>query len=291
MKRSFLCVAAAIALLAVSAQSSECQILPWSIGLDSSWRVGYVFGRQFVRFDKADVSGDPAFGHIRSDFAPQLPILSGMCEFSPFGSTSLRLAGTTSVIAGDFPYEHTSEDPINPTEWNVKPDFKHWEAAVLYHLYNDGAYRFSAVAGYRQERWKYTGDPNSGQGPDSWLKNEFNSRIPFLALQTALFYPWWRARFEVMGSPFMSERILTRVRDSGQSADYEGTADSGGLIAFEMEGSAAVSSTMRVGAYARYGYQELYGEYSRTSQGTELSDDMFVQQHFVTFALNVNIIF
>jgi hypothetical protein len=151
-----------------------------------------------------------------------------------------------------FPYP-------NSNLWDVVPDFTSWEAAGLYHLWSGYGYRFSVVGGYRQESWTFLGTPSDSTDVSLSLHDRFTSHIPFLALQTAMFYPWWKARFEVLGSPFMSKKVTATVRNGGTLVDFKGWADRGGLIEFSMEGTCALTSVLRLGLYGRYSYQELYG--------------------------------
>jgi hypothetical protein len=172
------------------------------------------------------------------------------------------------------------------------PGFKHWEAAGLIHLWNGGGYRFSIVGGYRKEYWAFEGTPSADQPANSSSSDRITSEIPFIALQTAMFFPWWKARFEVLGSPFMSKRIATEFR-SGTTfkVNYDGVVDHGGLIEVELEGTASITSRIRLGAYARYSFQELYGESTRSSPTGFSRHELFAGENVAITGLNLTLAF
>jgi hypothetical protein len=118
----------------------------------------------------------------------------------------------------------------------VKPDFSSWEAAGLYHLWSGGGYRFSFTAGYRQQTWDYQGSPSSG-AQDSPLHDSFSSRIPFIGMQTAMFFPSWKARFEVL-PPFMNMSVSNAIQQ-GVFLSIRGQPLPGGLIELQMVGTLA----------------------------------------------------
>ena len=83
----------------------------------------------------------------------------------------LHSAGQYPTYNPDVFYSEELSTVIKPTFWS-------WEAAGLYHLSNEGGYRFSLVAGYRQELWRYL--TTNGQDENSYLRDEFVSQSPFL---------------------------------------------------------------------------------------------------------------
>lgn len=275
---------------AVLAGGAQAQWLPWNMAVDSSFRVGYLFGRQDFRFDNPSTS---PFGRVRFEFNPTMPIFEGVCEISCYNMVSGRLSGVLGArgarlaVARDL--DATGEIA---GAWKVSPDVKSWEAAGLFHLFKGAGYRFSLVAGYRQEFWRYRGEPLENLASTASYREEFTSSIPFLAMQTAVSYPWWKASFEIVGSPVMSKRILSELNNGeGVSASYHGWVDHGGLIEVLIDGTVAVSSRMRVGIYARYTYVELDGEISSNLSGTSHPQFMYVGEDFATFGLDLSMIF
>jgi len=275
-------------VLSTCAASVQAQALLRDIGIDSSLRVAYLLGRQVYRYNEARGGG---FDRWRMDYGTQLPMLSGMFELSPIRLVSARLAGSISVLEKNTHFNHTMADPA-PSVWSVLPGFKHWEAAGLIHLWNGGGYRFSVVGGYRKEYWTFEGTPSADQPANSSSSDRITAEIPFVALQTAMFFPWWKARFEVLGSPFMSKRILTEFRyGTGVTFDYDGRVDHGGLIEVELEGTASITSRIRLGAYARYSFQELYGESTRSTPAGFTRHELFAGENVAVTGLNLTLAF
>ena len=107
-------------------------------------------------------------------------------------------------------------------EIDARPSFSGWEAAGLFHLWNDGGYRFSFTAGYREEFWGAQGEGvGLFTGVSSSVREDFSSRGPFLGLQTAVFFPWWKARFEVIGSPWITKIGSGSLNQPNFSAEYQ----------------------------------------------------------------------
>lgn len=274
-------------IVLVFSPCASAEVLPWGVRVDTSLRLGMLFGWQVYRYNNLPGADLDRF---RMEFGPRLPILSGMCELTPVPAISGRLAGSISVLETDMTIFHAMADP-QPTVWDVKPDFGYWEAAGLYHLWQGGGYRFSLVAGYRQEYWRYRGEPAGNQPAGSSLRDRFTSHIPFLAMQTSMMFPWWKARFEILTSPFMNKNVSATVRDGTTLVEYAGNADSGGLIELEVEGTANLSSRVRMGLYCRYSYQELYGEYTRADVVESPSRRLFVGENLAIVGLNTTILF
>jgi len=282
-------------VLVAFAAPAEAQVIPRQVKFDSSWRAGFLFGSQLVLhgdFEKGAVGATEAhLARLRQQFDPRLAVLSGMFEVSPLLRISGRMAGSVSALEGDMTVRHATVDRAQPSVWDVTPDFKQWEAAGLYHLWSGPAYRFSIVGGFRQQFWKYLGDPAGNQPNGSSLRDEFRSNIPFIALQTSVYYPWWKARFEILGSPFMSTEVLTRVNDLGYPVEFVGTANQGGLIELEFEGTGTLTPRMRLGLFARYAYQELYGESTRWAGDNRDTQKLFVEESFATVGVNFTFVF
>lgn len=289
MRRCAVMSGVVVLVLLAGIGSIHAQGVPGLMSIDSSFGVGYLLGWQMFSYIigpeygsfPVDPNQSPAqrldpYGIYRTEFSPQLPVLSGFVEWSPVPFVSGRVGGVLSIaephvlfnraMLDTFGYTASSSN-VAPTNWDVTQDFKSWEAAGLYHLYSGSGYRFSIVGGYRQEDWTFLGAPDDATRADLSLHNRFTSHTPFLALQTAMFFPWWKARFEVLGSPFMSKKILSTVRNGSTLVEYKGWADKGGMLEFFMEGTVAVTSILRVGLHARYTYQELYGWVTKTVSG------------------------
>jgi hypothetical protein len=279
-------------LLCVSTAPVQGQWLPSNFGVDTSLRAGYLFGWQMTQLKEGPETFEG--GHLsrfRTEFNPRLPVLSGDFEWSPIPELSGRLAGAISVLEKDIRYVHARSDNAASSEWDVAPDYRQWEAAGLLHLWTGMGYRFSIVGGYRQEYWLYLGTPANSEPDNSYLRDKINAHIPFIAVQTAMFFPWWKARFEVLGSPFMSKKIDTQILKGGNLVRYNGTADSGGLVEFTVEGTAAVTSQLRIGLYSRYTYQELGGEMVKMSGGSASDHKLnFAEQMFIVCA-NFTVLF
>jgi hypothetical protein len=162
-------------------------------------------------------------------------------------------------------------------------------------LSNEGGYRYSIVAGYRQESWTYRIDGN--QDDNSYLRDEFVSQSPFLGLQTAMFFPWWKARFEVLGSPFMTKKISHTARDSGYYQHLDGTWNKGGFIEFQTEGTVNITPSIWLGLFARYTYEELHGEAKGTRAAPGRTDyetfpyDFYTLKSMASFGFNFSYVF
>jgi hypothetical protein len=270
--------------------------MPANIGIDSSFRVGFLFGRNTILYKDAlavrsipDTS-NATFGYWRMEHGPRLPLLSGTVEVSPFQRLSVRFAGSIAIATGSSLFEFTAEDP-EATWWDVSPAFRHWEAAGLYHLWTGGGYRFSLVGGYRQEWWKFAGGPALYKERLNSFREDLDSRIPFFGLQTAVFYPWWKARFELRGSPFMTKHISAEVATAPRQVEYRGWADDGGMVEFELEATVMVTTNFRAGVHARYSYQELHGETTRYDGSGQRYQDVFATESFGLVGLNLTVVF
>jgi hypothetical protein len=231
-----------------------------------------------------------SYGHVRLELDPSMPVFEGVCEFSPTGMFSARLCGTLGGRGAGL----SATRPLGASDvgtWKVSPDVKWWEAAGLFHIWKGGGYRYSLVAGYRQEVWTYRGDGEDMSTASSY-REEFTSYVPFIAMQTAIAYPWWKARFEVLGSPFMSKRVLSQLYDgTTETTSFEGWADNGGMIELLTEGTVAVSSRMRMGVYAKYTFVELDGEATIDLGSGAEPQQLYVGENFGTFGLNLSMVF
>jgi hypothetical protein len=285
-----------VTLIAVA--SSLCaQGLP-AMSIDTSLRVEYLLGGLQSRYSPP---ADTTVDRLKIDLNPQVAVLSGMVEMFPIPLASGRLVGSISVWersgAEARPLDHRLESGAT-VDWQAKPDFSQWEAAGLYHLWNASGYRFSLTAGYRQEKWAFNGEPiGSAQGS---LNDEYTSSIPFFGMQTSMLFPWWKARFEVLGSPFMSKRVTNRFSGTlngttPMGLQTDGSASSGGLIEFQMEGSVGFSPTLFLGINACYTFQELYGASTvKSPAAPELAPveyRLYTSESVFRIGFDVNILF
>lgn len=289
MKRVVLTWFSVVLVAGLLCGGAQAQWLPWNMSVDSSFRVGYLFGRQELRFDNAEMN---PHGRIRFEFDPGMPVFEGVCEFSPLRMFSARVCGTLGTrgagLTATRPLGTDEGDPVGV--WNISPDVKWWEAAGLFHVWKGAGYRFSLVGGYRQEFWRYRGEPTHTETAS--YREEFTSHIPFIAMQTAISYPWWKARFEVLGTPVMSKQVVSNLYDGGVLvSSFDGWADNGGMIEMLMDGTVAITSRMRLGLYARYTFVELDGEATATIDGVSGPQQLYVGENFGTFGLDLSMVF
>lgn len=278
----------AILILTASASAIQAQDVPFGM-VDSSFRMEFLFGRQSHKLSD-DKSG--TFSRFGADFDPRVALLSGTVEVSPFPLISGRFAGGISVFERSGSVNRNNQfDPNNVVaRWSVEPDVGYWELAGLYHLWNGGGYRFSCTAGYRREVWKYHGE-SVGSISNAQLRDEFASQVPFLGLQTAMFFPNWRARFEVLGSAFMNEKVSSRLQLGSFFTNIQGTINQGGLLEFQMEGNVAVTQYVWCGLHARYTYQELRGEVTADTGAIQTSLDLATSDNYLTVGLDLTVVF
>ncbi|MCX5860873.1 MAG: hypothetical protein NTW27_01930 [Deltaproteobacteria bacterium] len=324
-------IAALFFVMACTATPLCAQIIPWNIAVDSSFRIEYLLGRQTLGREYIDSSHGPIqdldnyswfmqhpdpIDRLRIEFGPSLPILEATVEITPFPSFSGRLAASLSVLESTQGVTLVSGPASTTFVWNnpyvipainlplygsgelsnvIKPAFRLWEAAGLYHLSSEGGYRWSIVGGYRYETWTYS--LGADQGSNSYLRDEFVSQSPFLGLQTAMFFPWWKARFEVLGSPFMTKKISLTARDSGYYMQLDGTWNKGGFIEFQTEGTVNVTPSIWLGLFARYTYEELRGEAKGTRAHPGKADyetfpyNFYTLKSMATIGFNFNVVF
>ena len=287
LMRGRLKTALLVLTLFVLASPLQAKMLPWNIGVDSWFGVDFLAARQDILYRPTLIG---QFREYSAEWNPRVPALSGTVEVSPFPFASARLAGSISVATGNVPVVRGTSVLPGPFRWDQRTNFSSWEAAGLYHLWNGGGYRFSVTGGYRREVWIYRGDPVGSQSPDSSLREEFRSDIPFIGLQTAMNLPFWKARFEVLGSWFMNKIIEQTISQNQATETVNGTGDKGGIIAFQMEGSALIRPNVTLGLHARYGYQEFIGKaLVTTSVGGAATGSYKLDYNENVFAFGVNV--
>jgi hypothetical protein len=278
-------------MLAVMSTSAHSQMLPLNLAIDSSFGVEYLLGRQDLRHVDPFSSG---FGEFNNQWDPQMAVLSGLVEVTPLPYVSGRLAGSISVASS--PQEVNRDRGALPdmVRWNLRSGYNAWEAAGLYNLWNGGGYRFSALGGYRRETWLYKGDPGPAATAGSSLREEFVANIPFIGLQTSMHFPWWKARFEVLGSWFVTKTFHQSVNHVSALEVRDGQNDDGGIMIFLMEGTTHITPNILVGISGKYSYQNFNGRslVTSTSAGAAASGYKFYYDESVgTFGVSLSLVF
>lgn len=256
---AFLC----LALYSVS--PCQAQIFGRSLAVDADMGFGYLFGSQAVW---ANVNPSPI--NMKHDYkvqySPSQPMFNGNIEITPIPFISCRLGGSLSLSRSGA-VQGRDMGNLGPRPWNVTTDIKTWETAGLLNLWRGIGYRFSLVGGYREQFWDYSGDIINSPAVPGSMNDEINNYIPFIGLQTAMFFPLWKARFEIIGSPFMLQKVNNTSWQGPNFVDYRAELDDGGLIEIDFEGSAILYSSLRFGLYCHYSYMELEGKAFVNSSG------------------------
>jgi hypothetical protein len=249
--RRLICLVFTLILLSVSFGISPAFDLP-KVSVDAYGRLETLFGSQTLNYyqDNGETSGGAKYD------TRGLWLLSGTIEASPYEMISGRLVGATSVIEGRSSIDRHSLGNINGNlaEEKVTPDFTMWEAAGLLHVWNGGGYRFSFTGGYRAQNWSFSGSDNGR------VDDEFKSQIPFVGMQTSMYFaPWWKARFEVLGFPATSKKVMTETNLGGDHRFARGNSDNAGLIEFQAEGTVFLTPAISVGGSLIYTHEEASG--------------------------------
>jgi hypothetical protein len=271
--------------------------LPMGLSVDSSFRAEYLFGAQSVRQVGPPAGPAFAFERFRFKFDPKVPVLSGTAEVSPLPWLSGRLAGSLSVWEPTIPvYRRFNITGTSwAANWEMKPQFSSWEAAGLVHFWNGGGYRFSATAGYRKRIWDYSGEligSDSSASLGAPYHEVLTSQIPFLGLQTAMYFPLWKARFEVLGSAFMNKSAASSFTNGTNSVHYTANATRGGFVEVQMEGTVGLSSYLYLGVFGRFGYEEMFGVFDVTTPAnTQGSMEANLRESFAILGLDVTLFF
>ncbi len=253
----------------------------------------FLLGSQALR-DRTPLLDVERF-RIDSNF--RLPVLAGNVEITPLVFLSGRLGGLTSVLEGNGTYDRSAADfDVQVKERRVidaKPTFNGWETAGLFHLWNDGGYRFSVTAGYREEFWGLDGQSvTPPSGATSLFHEKYQTRVPFLGLQTAMFFPWWKARFELIGSRWMRKIVSGALADSFV-AQYEAKSTGGGLLELQAEGTASITPNIFAGLHGRYTFQESFGELIRKGNLTapDLPLELYMGDNFLLVGVDLTVTF
>ncbi|MCL5124111.1 MAG: hypothetical protein M1511_06365 [Deltaproteobacteria bacterium] len=299
MKRLVTIITAVIFSVICTTLPLYAQWLPRNFSADTSLRVEYLLGTQTLGSynntpllnslvtvnnpsppppELASVNAFPnPIELMRIDFNEHLMVLDGVAELTPARMPSLSARGrgsasvfnpdkSVSLSNGPSPVPNgnnlTPPPPATNYGWNevpssITPKFWLWEVAGLYNFY-ESIYRYSLVGGYRQETWSYL--PSSNQGSSSYFKDNFVSQIPFIGMQTVMFCPTWKARFEMLGSLFMTKKISHSARgDNGYMMQLDGNMTQGGFLEFQAEGNVKITPAAWAGLYTQYTFESLRG--------------------------------
>jgi hypothetical protein len=107
-------------------------------------------------------------------------------------------------------------------------------------------------------------------------------------------FPFWKARFEVLGSWFMTKTIEQTISQNQATETLNGTGDNGGVIAFRMEGATQIRPNMTVGLHARYSYQEFIGKSLMTTgvAGAAISPfKLYYNENVLAIGVDVGVAF
>ena len=157
----------------------------------------------------------------------------------------------------------------------------------------------SLVGGYREQYWSYRGKQFGVSASSDELKDYVRTLVPFGGLQTAMFFPWWKARFEFSGSPLVIKNVFSRHRYEGTpaltTAEFDGWLRNGMMIDFLFEGATVLIDAIRCGLYGRYTYQEISGITTRRiNDGTIIEKngyDIHMNENLAVLGLNVTYAF
>jgi len=264
--RGLVALTAVVFSLAFVPQVSQAQALPAGLVVDSSFQIDFLFGQQTfgrqTRTGPEDISGilvGDILENLRLDLTTRLPVAEGMVELGSYRSLSVRLRGAGTFLESDS-WTTVGKGPDTALEFTarLRPEMRAWEAAGLYHVSWGGPYRFSLVGGYREEYWKFLRQ-ESGFGGEA-MDYRHTSRAPLIGLQTSMSFPWWKAKMEVIGSPFMTKLVYFYAKNPNHFMHVDGTWRDGGLLEVALDGSVFVSPSVTLGLSFRYCHEELRGE-------------------------------
>lgn len=232
--------------------------------VDTSVTIAYLTGTRVIRDAEPEMSLGGTRFRLESD--ERIPFASGTAEIMPPGRFSCRGFGGLSFFEPKRMIRRSTNlnfAAVEPdSEVTVKPKARVWEVAGLYHLYQEGGYRFSLSGGYRRQNWLYDGEENGITFHES-----LTTHIPFVGLQTTMFFPWYKARFEVIASPLVRKKVRSDVQGSNASTGFEGVLASGGFIELQLEGTVQFSSRVQAGLVGRYSFEDLRGTISGHTNG------------------------
>ena len=280
-------------VLGLTVSCAHGQFLPWNIPVNSSFRVGYLYGSQVVS-SPVDPTGDT----VQLDISFGFPVLSGAIEFSPISLLSVRLIGDVGVygqqniIYGPWWTVDTAPAAAEGLYSNVRPGYVGVEVAGMFDVWRPAGHRFGVVGGWRREYWWYDNGGISNQNGTAASRDDVTSTIPFLGLSAEMAYPGWRSTFEFLTSRFISKNINGSVRQPQNFGEYQCAVQDGVLLECRIQGLAPITSNLFLGLYGRYSYQNVAGGFDgqRNSIVTR-SLDIHVVENTLTLALQLTMFF
>jgi hypothetical protein len=287
----------------VMAPSVRAEFLPWNIPINSSFRVGYLYGSQVVSTFSDYGSGvvksavDP-YPDVQLDISFGFPILSGAIELSPINRLSARIIGDVSVYGQqNIIYSPWWWAPITPGQpnglySNARPGYAGVEAAGLFDVWRSAGHRFGLIGGWRREYWWYNDEGTSDINASVGSQDNVTSTVPFVGLCAEMAYPGWRSTFEFLTSRFISKNINGSVRQPGNFGEYHCAAQDGVLLEGRVQGIAPITDNLFLGLYGRYSYQNVSGVFdSLSSSVVTRSLDVNVVENTLTLELQLTFFF
>ncbi|MEI7451329.1 MAG: hypothetical protein WCJ75_17100 [Desulfomonile sp.] len=290
-------------MLAVTGSSVRAESPQWIIPINSSFRVGYLYGSQVVSTSSdygsqvVSSSSDPYYNYdVLLDISFGSPVLSCTIELSPISPLTVRIIGDVSV----YGQQNTIYGPWwAPTSWTpdglyseARPGFAGVEAAGLFDIWRSAGHRFGVIGGWRREYWWYNNQGTGAENPDVWSRDKITTNIPFLGLQAAMAYPGWQSTFEFLTSRFISKTINGSVRQLQDFAEYHCSARNGVLLEARIQGMANMTNSLLVGLFGRFTYQNVSGVFDAfTNSSVKHSLDVHVVENTLTLELQLTLFF
>ncbi|MFA6222389.1 MAG: hypothetical protein WC647_08735 [Desulfomonilaceae bacterium] len=278
-------------IFVVMAPSVRAEFLPWNIPVNSSFRVGYLYGSQVVSSASDQYSGNT----VQLDISFGFPILSGAIELAPINRLSVRMIGDVSVygqqniIYGPW-WTPTSGAP-NGLYSDARPGYVGVEAAGLFDVWRSAGHRFGVIGGWRREYWWYNDEETSDMNASVGSHDDVTSTIPFVGLCAEMAYPGWRSTFEFLTSRFVYKTLNGSVRQN-QYGEYHCVAQDGVLLEGRIQGMAPITSNLLLGLYGRYSYQNVAGGFDGLKDSiVTRSLDVHVVENTLTLELQLTFFF
>ena len=279
-------------VLGVTVSSAHGQFLPWNIPVNSSFRVGYLYGSQVV-----SSAVDPVHD-VQLDISFGFPILSGALEFSPINPLSVRLIGDVSVYGQQNiiygPWWTAPPVPTAPPGLysNARPGFVGVEAAALFDVWRPAGHRFGVVGGWRREYWWYNDEGTNDVTAAVYSRDNVTSNVPFVGLCAEMAYPGWRSTFEFLTSRFIYKTINGSVSQLLNYGEYHCAAQDGVLLEARVHGMTNITDNLLLGLYGRYAYQNVSGVFDGLKDSVVTrSLDVHVVENALTLQLQLTLFF
>ena len=272
-------------VLGLTVSCAHGQFLPWNIPVNSSFRVGYLYGSQVV----SSPSDPGPFNPVKLDISFGFPVLSGAIELSPISPLSVRLIGDVSVygqrniIYGFW----VQSSPAPPGLYsNSRPGYVGVEAAGLLDVWRPAGHRFGVVGGWRRDYWWYNDEGTNDANAGVWSRDNATSTIPFVGLCAEMAYPGWRSTFEFLTSRFIYKTINGSLSQLNNLYQYQCSAQDGVLLEARVQGMTNITSNLFLGLYGRYTFQDVAGVFEAVS-GSSVAGPVSV--HVVENALTLQL--